>query len=339
MPPEVVRAMAEASRFFIPLPELEKKVGTRIAELLKAPAAMVTCGAAAAIALGTYGCLTGLDTAKVRALPELTGMRKRAVILKAHRNGYDHAVRGAGVRLVEVEGREELAKALADDCAVFYYLGGTSHDWEAEPSLPVEECLAAARRARVPLLVDAANMLPGWDNVTRLGAMGVDLIALSGGKHIRGPQSSGILAGRRELIQAATLNSSPYSDSQGRPMKVNREEMVGLWVAVERYAKLDFAALDRESARQADYLIEGFRALGLRAERTPFDRTRRVHRVRIGWDVGRSALTAEAVVKKLWDGEPRISVAVHKGQIEFTCFMNESGEEKVALRRMREIFG
>lgn len=335
MPPEVQAAMAEASRSYVPLDELQEKVGARLAALCGTEAALVSSGAAGAIAIATYGCLTGEHVARVRQLPNLAGMKTKAVMLKAHRNGYDHAVRGAGVTLVEVETREQLARVLAGgDVAMMYYLGGTSHDWEWETPVPLAECVALTKQAGVPLLVDAANMLPTWENIPRLARAGVDLIAISGGKHIRGPQSSGILAGRRDLLRAAALNTNPHSDSLGRPMKVNREEMIGLLVAVERYVKLDFAALDRECARQADYLIREFQALGLRAERTPFDRTRRVHRVRVEC----IKLTAAQVMRALWDGEPRISVAMHNGHLEFTAFMNEAGDERIAARRMREIF-
>jgi len=337
MPPEVHAAMAEASRHYVPLVELQEKVGARVATLCGTEAALVTCGAAAAIAVGTYGCLTGDDVARVRRLPDLTGMKTRAVIQKAHRNGYDHAVRSAGLTVVEVETREQLAQALERDAALMYYLGGTSHDWEWETPIPLEECLRLTRAARVPLLVDAANMLPAWENIPRLAQQGVDLIAVSGGKHIRGPQSSGILAGRRELVRAAALNMNPNSDSQGRAMKVNREEMVGLLVALERYVKLDFTALDRACAAQADYLIGEMKRLGLQAEKTPMDRTRRVHRVRVTWEAKRSALTPAQVERALWEGEPRITVAMHGGALEFTVFMNEAGEERLLARRMREI--
>ena len=330
--------MAEASRHYVALDELQEKAGARLAKLCGTEAALVTSGAAAAIAVGTYGCLTGLDVERVRRLPDLTGMKTRAVIQRAHRNGYDHAVRSAGLAIVEVETREQLAQALERDVGVMYYLGGTSHDWEWETPIPLEECIRLTRAAGVPLLVDAANMLPAWPNIPKLAALRVDLMALSGGKHIRGPQSSGILCGRADLVRAAALNMNPHSDSQGRPMKVNREEIVGLLVAVERYAKLDFTALDRACAAQADYLLREFSKLGLHAERTPFDRTRRVHRVRVTWEAGRSSLTPAQVEKALWDGEPRLSVAMHQGQLEFTVFMNEAGEERVAARRMREIF-
>ncbi|MEZ5399972.1 MAG: aminotransferase class V-fold PLP-dependent enzyme [Bryobacteraceae bacterium] len=339
MSEEVNAAMAEASRSYVYLEEVKDAVGKRIAELCGTPAALPTSGAAGAIALGTYACLTGEDNVKVRRLPDLTGMKTEAVIFKKHRNGYDHAVRSAGVKIVEVETLDELARALTPKVAMMYYLGGTSHDWEHEPAPSVEQCLPITRKAGVPMLVDAANMLPGWPNIPKLAATGVDLIALSGGKHIRGPQSSGILAGRPDLIKAAWLNSSPHSDSQGRPMKVNREEMIGLLVAVERYAKLDFDAIDRESARQAQFLIDEFQKIGLQAEKLPFDRTRRVHRVWVRWDESAKMLTVRDVEAKLRDGDPRVVVLRNsRGGMEFTVFMNDPGDEKIAAKRMREIF-
>jgi len=339
MSEEVHAAMAEASREYVYLEEVKDKVGARIAELAGTEAALVSSGAAGAIALGTYACLTGNDTARVRQLPDLTGMKSEVVIQKSHRNGYDHAVRSAGVRIVEVDTKEELVNALGPKTAMMYFLGGTSHDWDKEIRITLEDSLAACKQAGVPLLIDAANMLPPWNNIRKLAAMKIDLIAVSGGKHIRGPQSSGILAGRKDLIQAAWLNSSPHSDSQGRGMKVNREEMIGLLVALERYAKLDFDALDRESARQADYLIGEFRRIGLNAEKTPFDRTRRVHRVRVTWDQARWKMTPRQVEDLLRDGDPRI-VVLRSGSdaLEFTVFMNDPGDEKLAAKRMREIF-
>lgn len=340
MPPEVNAAMAEASKSYVFLEEVKDAVGKRLAQLCGAPAALPTSGAAGAIALGTYACLTGEDNAKVRQLPDLTGLKSEVVIFKRHRNGYDHAVRSAGVRIVEVQTLEELGRALNAKTAMMYYLGGSSHDWDWEPVPSVSECLAVTKKAGVPILVDAANMLPGWPNIPKLASTGVDLLALSGGKHIRGPQSSGILAGREDLIRAAWLNSSPHSDSQGRPMKVNREEMIGLLAAVERYAKLDFEAIDRESAAQAAYLIGEFQKIGLKAEKLPFDRTRRVHRVWVHWDEGAKKLTAREVESRLRDGEPRIVVLRNaKGGLEFTVFMNDPGDERVAAGRMREIFG
>lgn len=338
--PEIQGIMAEAAREFAVLEEVKDAVGERLAKLCGTESALVTSGTAGAIALGTYGCLTGADTAKVRRLPDLTGMKTEVVIQKPHRNGYDHAVRSAGVRIVEVDSRESFINSLGPQTAMIYYLGGTRGDWAWETPVPLAECVAIAKKAGVPVLIDAANLLPSWDSIPRVAATGVDMIAFSGGKHIRGPQSAGVLAGRKDLLHAAWLNSSPHSDSQGRGMKVNKEEMIGLLAAIERYSKLDFAALDREYERQAAYVMAELRKAGLQVEKARFERGRKVHRVIATWDEGGRGLTAAAVEKKLRDGEPRIAALrgpEGKG-IEFTFLMNDPGEEKIVARRMREIF-
>lgn len=174
----------------------------------------------------------------------------------------------------------------------------------------------------------------------KLAAAGVDLIACSGGKHMRGPQCSGLLAGRKDLITAARLNMSPHSDSLGRPMKVGREEIIGLWLAAEKYSKLDFEALDRENLRQAEYIQSALaRIPGVSADIISIDRTRKVRRVAVTWDEKSLGITAAECEKQLWDGEPRVAVLRHQPQgIEFTCFMNDPGDEKPAMRRMQEIF-
>ncbi|MBK9167218.1 MAG: aminotransferase class V-fold PLP-dependent enzyme [Bryobacterales bacterium] len=338
--PDIHDAMAEASRDYIVLEELQEKVGERIAALMGAPAAMVTSGCAGAISIGTCAALAGDDPAKIKRLPDLTGMKTEVIIQKVHRNGYDHAVRNAGVKIVEVSSLEELERAAGSNTAMLYFLGGTSHDYDVVTPISLEDCLKVAHRTGFPVMVDAANMLPPWENLRKLAAMKVDMICVSGGKHMRGPQCSGILAGRKDLVRAAWLNSSPHSDSLGRPMKVGREEVVGAWLAAERYAKLDFDEVDRQSAQQADFLISQCRKIkGLSAEKTPFDRTRRVHRVHVTWDENALGLTTAQVTQQLRDGEPRIAVGRGRKQgIEMTVFMNDPGDEKIAARRLKEIF-
>jgi seryl-tRNA(Sec) selenium transferase len=276
----------------------------------------------------------------VRQLPDLTGMKKEVIIQKVHRNGYDHAVRNTGVRIVEVESEQALIDAIGDQTAMMYFLGGTSGDWRWETPVSLERCREITGRAGVPLMVDAANMLPPWDNLRRLASLGVDLICISGGKHMRGPQCSGILAGRRDLIQSAWLNSSPHSDSLGRPMKVGREEMVTTWLTAEKYSRLDFDAIDRQCVRQAEYLERHLSAVpGLKLERTPVDRTRKIRRVRVHWDEQTLGITARDVERLLMEGDPRIAIGRAQPQgIELTVFMNEAGDEKVAVKRLREIF-
>jgi uncharacterized pyridoxal phosphate-dependent enzyme len=338
--PELHDAMTEASRHYVVLDELQDKVGARLAALIGCEDAMVTTGCAGAITLGSCAALTGMDTARVRQLPNVTGMKSEAIIQKIHRNGYEHAVRNAGLKIVEVEGKDQLQNAITERTAMMYYLGAESFDseWTTDP-VSLEDCLDLGRKAGFPVLVDAANMLPAWDNIRKLGALKTDLICLSGGKHMRGPQCSGILAGRRDLVRSARLNANPYSDSTGRPLKVGREEIVGLWLAAEKYAKLDFAALDRQCAEQANYLAGELRKIsGLQVSHAPHDRTRRVHRLLVQWDENALKISTSECEKQLIEGEPRIAVLRHRGAMVFTLLMNDAGDEKIVARRMREIF-
>jgi L-seryl-tRNA(Ser) seleniumtransferase len=333
-------AARQASREYVVLEELRSKIGERLAALIGCEDALVTTGAAGAIALGTCATLTGSDTGKIRQLPDLAGMKTEVVIQKAHRTGYDHAVRSTGVKLREVETEHELLQAITERTAMMFFLGGTSYDWQWETPVSLERCLEVTHRAGVPLMVDAANMLPPWENIRRLARLGVDLICISGGKHMRGPQCSGILAGRRDLIQPAWLNSNPHADAHGRPMKVGREEMVTAWLTAEKYSRLDFEAIDRECVRQAEYIERELSTVpGIRLQRTPVDRTRKIRRVMVQWDEAALGITGDEVHRRLMDGEPRIAVGSAQLQgIELTVFMNEPGDEKIAVRRLKQIF-
>jgi len=337
--PELDAPMAEASRTFVFLSELQEKVGERLARLIGSEAAMVTTGAAGAITLGTCACLTGTEVKKVRQLPNLEGMKTEVIIQKVHRNGYDHAVRNTGVKIIEVENRAQLEAAAGQQTAMLYFLGGTTGDWAWETPILLEECVAVGRRAGFPVMVDAANLLPPWENIRRVAAAGVGLIAISGGKHMRGPQCSGILAGRKDLIQAALLNSNPHSDSLGRPMKVGREEMVGVWLAAEKYAGLDFAALDRRYRQQCEHLITSLQKLpGIRTGYMPFEKSRKIPRVLVQWDERALGLTTKDCVRRLLEGDPRIAVLEHDEQgIFLTMFMADPGDEKAVARRLKEI--
>lgn len=338
--PDLHAAMEEAARHFVSLDELQDRVGERLSKLTGSESAMVTTGCAGAIAVGTCACVAGTDSAAIRRLPDLRGLKNEVIILKLHRNGYDHAVRSVGVRAVEVENAEQLRNAINKSTAMMYFLGGTSGDHAWPDSMPYEEALRILKPAGVPLLVDAANMLPPWDNIRKLAAAQVDLIAMSGGKHMRGPQCSGILAGRKDLVAAARMNTNPHSDSFGRPMKVGREEMIGIWLAAEKYASLDFEALDQQCLAQAEYLRKEFAKIGgVRTSFTPFDRTRKVRRVAVEWDEQKLGLSAAQCEQRLMEGSPRVAVLRHQPQgLVFTVFMNDAGDERLAARRMREIF-
>ncbi|MCP5114855.1 MAG: aminotransferase class V-fold PLP-dependent enzyme [bacterium] len=340
--PELFRAQAEAAREYVVLEELQEAIGNRIARLTGTEGAMVSTGAAGAIAIGTYACVAGDDPEKIKRLPNMEGMKNEVIIQKVHRISYDHAVRGAGVKIVEVETLDELKRAINPNTAMMYFLPGNTDDMNwGDDWISLEDTLKVTKPAAVPVLADCANLLPPWNNIPKVAKAGVDLLAISGGKHMRGPQCSGILAGPKSLLRAAWLNSNPHSDSNGRPMKVGREEMVALWMACEKYAALDFKKIDKQSERQAGRLAKELKKIrGVKVSKAPFSRMRRVHRVIASWDEQAVGLTAAEVKDQLMEGDPRIAAAVVQPRgIRFTVFMNDPGEEKLAAGRMREIFG
>ena len=337
--PELFEAQAEAASEYVVLEELQEAIGERLARLTGTEGAMVSTGAAGAIAIGTYACIAGEDPEKIKRLPDLTGMKNEVIIQRVHRISYDHAVRGAGVKIVEVETVEQLERAVNPRTAMVYFLPGNTNDrsW-GDDWVSLQDTLKITKPAGVPVLADCANVLPPWQNIPKLAKTGVDLLAISGGKHMGAPQCSGVLAGRKDLLRAAWLNSSPHSDSNGRPMKVGREEMVALWLACEKYASTDFEQLDADCERQARRLAGDLEKIpGVSTTKPPFERMRRVHRVVASWNETKLGLSAQDVEQRLMEGEPRIAVSRADGGVQFTVFMNEPEDGQIVVKRMREI--
>src|SRR5438067_4804204 len=211
MPPEVLDAMREAAGAYVVLEELQARASEVIARATGGEAGMVTGGAAAGLLLGTAACIAGDDPAKIELLPTTAGMRNEAIMFRAHRNGYDHSVRAAGATIVDVGYGHgtlpyQLEAAFGERTALVVYL---MSPWAGRGALPLPETCAIAQRHGVPVLVDAAAMLPPAENLRRFIAEGADLVTFSGGKGLNGPQGSGVLAGRVDLIRAATANGSP----------------------------------------------------------------------------------------------------------------------------------
>jgi len=241
MRPETIAAMQEASQAFVNIDELNEAAGAAIARRLGAEAAFVTGGAAAGLVLQAAACMTGDDPAKVARLPDTTGMKNEFIIQRAHRFMYDQAFRVAGGVLVEIGiGRRtapyELESAMTEQTAGVVYL--VSPFTSPPGILPFEDVCEIAHRHSVPVVVDAASMLPPRENLFKYLRMGADLVNFSGGKGIRGPQSTGMLAGRKDLIRAAVLNSSP-NQGVGRAAKTSKEEIVGLVTALELFLTED----------------------------------------------------------------------------------------------------
>ena len=334
MPPEVIEAITYASRHYVMLDELHDRVGARIAMLLRCEGAMVTSGAASALTLGTAAVLTGVDPRKVVDLPNLAGMKSEVIIQKSHRFGYDHAVRNCGVRLVEVETREEMERAINPQTAMMLFYNNNN----TEGRIRDEEFVQIGKKHGVPTLNDAAADVPPVDNLWKYTKMGFDLVAFSGGKGLRGPQSAGLLLGRKDLIAAARLNAPPNGNSVGRGMKVNKEEMVGMLTALELYLAKDHAAEQREFEARAEAIRSGVAAVpGIKAEIFVPEVANHVPHVRISWDGAAKGMTAADAVNKLRAGEPSIGTRSEGDGVVIGVWMMRPGEEKIVARRLREV--
>ncbi|MDE0469826.1 MAG: aminotransferase class V-fold PLP-dependent enzyme [Candidatus Poribacteria bacterium] len=344
MPPEVVEAMVEASKHFVDIIELQKRVGEEIAALTHNEAAYVSCGAAAALTLSTAACITGLDAAKREKLPHLDASMKSEVIVHRHgRVGYDFAVRQVGVTFVEIGDengttRDELENAISEKTAAIFYFAnpGREHLW-----VSYEEAIAIAKRHGVPLIVDAAAQLPPPENLWRFTEMGADLALFSGGKGLCGPQSSGLIVGNKSLIEAIAFNGPPHPFI-GRGMKVGKEEMVGLLAAVNWYLDQDYEALQQSYEDQVTYYDEVFADIqGVTVHRSfPSEAGQPMPRTEIRFDAEQLGITRDEILQQLTEGEPSIDIA---GAGADGVLINGQtlmpGEVEIIAQRLKEILG
>jgi L-seryl-tRNA(Ser) seleniumtransferase len=335
VPLEVREAMSEASRYFVPLIDLQHAVGERIAKMIGVEAAMVSCGAASSITLATAACVTGGDPDKVHRIPDTTGMKNEVSMPKQHRMGFDHAARAVGVKIVEVDTPEELEAAINEKTAMLFFV----HIFEHRGKINRNHFIGAGKRHNVPVFNDAAAELPPVTNLSAIVGEGFDLVGFSGGKGLRGPQASGLLIGRKDLIEAAHKNNNPHSDTIGRAMKVGKEEIMGLLKAVEIYYRRDHDA-DQKAWR-------GFmERIAKMVSDVPTIKTEvyipgpgghPIPYLRVQWDQGKLGLSYSECNKKLQDGEPRIDVNAKEEGLELASYNLFAGEERIVGLRMREI--
>lgn len=336
MPPEVMDAMRSASRQYVNLIDLQDAVGKKVAELLECDGAMVTSGAAGALTVGTAACLTGKDHDKIRRLPDTTGMKTEVLIQKSHRYGYEHAVRACGVKLVEVETAEDAEKAAGPQTAMMLFF----NDAEPRGRINAEEWVRLGKKLGVPTFNDASADVPPVTNLKRYTKMGFDLVTFSGGKGICGPQSAGLLLGRKELIEAARMNTSPNSDTLSRGMKVNKEEMVGMLVALEAYLNRDHEAEGREWDRRVATIrkaVEKCKTVSCSIEVPPI--ANHTPHLKIKWDQSVVKIAPPDVLKELRAGSPSIEACpmTNKEMLVFTVWMMQPGDAEVVARRAAEI--
>lgn len=345
MAPEVMAAIVEANEFFVDMAELVQAAGRRIAEVTGAEAGIVTAGAASAQLLAAAACLTGTDPERISAVPDVTWPRRECLIQKAQRSPYDHAYRAAGMVIVEVETREQMLDAISDRTAMIAGTAAIEKQRESGPPIPKRratqwgpEVLRPAdlaqigQRANIPVMIDAAAEVPPAENLTRFIGEGVDLVAISGGKGLRGPQSTGLLAGRGDLIEAARLHNAP-NNGIGRGMKVGKEEIIGFIVALNQFAARDHDAVFEAWNRRAHWIAGELQGIpGLTAEAVPNVSDQDV--VELSWDESVIPLTVAQLRERLMAGEPR--VVLFRNYV-WTSNLRD-GEEALVVRRLREVF-
>lgn len=349
--PEVRRAMDDAAHHFVDVFELQKAAGRKLAQLSGAESGMVTSGAAGAMAAATAGCMAGTDPRKVWQLPDTSGMKNEVVMLGG-RSAFDSAIRLTGAKLVLVKGLEDLPGALGEHTAMVYTT------WTGKL---LEDALAVTKKAGVPLMLDDAAGIPPIENLTAYAKMGVDLFCFSGGKGLCGPQCSGILLGRKDLIEAALAQCSPWEGAICRAMKVGKEEIVGVLAAVEAWTKLDLGALNKQWSRRVERIAKLVDTVpGVTTKIAIPEGGNSYPTLTVSWDQEAFGFTVADCDRELRDGDPRIEVltssnpslvpGVREGwdvgrkpkvreadRLEIISMTMKDGEELVVGRRLREI--
>ncbi len=348
--PEVRAAQQAAAEHFVDIIELQHAVGKRLAELSGAESGMITSGAAGAMAAATAACIGGADPKNVWQLPDTTGL-KSEVVMVGGRSAFDSAIRLAGGKLVLVYNAQELQNAIGGNTAMIY---------TTDLGERLEKEISIAKATKVPLLLDDAAGIPPIENLKLYAKMGCDLYTFSGGKGLSGPQCSGLLLGRKDLIEAALANCNPYEGSVCRPMKVGKEEIMGCLAAVEAWMKMDLAALNREWKQRVDRIAKIVETVpGVTTSIKIPEEGNRYPTLTVDWDEKMFGLTVAECDKKLRDGEPRIEVltnsnpslvpTVHEGKpgpkspderknrLQIISMTMQPGEDMIVGKRLREI--
>jgi L-seryl-tRNA(Ser) seleniumtransferase len=331
---EVVDVIRSSSEEFAMIDEVQEKVGAKIAAICHAEDATVTAGCWSALVLGTAGVLTGMDVKKVAQLPNLEGIKSEVIVQKTHNHAYVHALTNTGVKIVEIETAEELENAVNEKTAMMWFLNYAGPDGKIKD----KEWVALGKKHGIPTMIDMAADLPPIENLWKFNDMGFDLVCISGGKGLRGPQSAGILMGKKDLIAAARLNAPPRGGNIGRGMKVNKEEILGMYVALEKFISINH---QKEWKMWEDHisLIENAakKVNGVTTKVTIPPVANVTPTLNISWDITKIKLSRDEMLERLRNGDP--SIAVMGGGdygITITVWMLKPGQEKIVAKRVQE---
>jgi uncharacterized pyridoxal phosphate-dependent enzyme len=339
MRPEVEAVMALAGKHFVSVPALEVAAGKRIAEMLKLPAgysAIVTSGAAAAMQSGLAGILTGDNPKFIEQIPDLTGMKSEVIIQKTHRNPFDHQLRNTGAKLVVIETRDDLRKAVNPNTAMMHFSNFANEDGQ----IKVDEWIKLAKELKIPAFIDAAADTPPVSHLWDYANMGYDLIAFSGGKAMRGPQCAGLLLGRKDLVAYALLNNSPHEDTIGRSQKVGKEEIVGMVKALECYLSEDHQALNQEWQKRLELISTKISTLP--SVTTSYflpDMANHVPHLEIKWDPQRIKISPDDANAALRKGNPSIVLTTGErpNALSMNSFMLQPGEDAIIADELYQL--
>jgi len=346
MPDEVRAAIELAARRPVNLNELIEASGAYLAKRLRCEAALVTSGAAAALVVGTAACITMGNEQPILDIPtDMSSLKNEVIVQKGHRYGYDHALRNCGILFVEVETLEQYGQAFTERTVMAHFFNaGTG-------KISREDWVRVAHKHGVPCFNDAAADVPPISNLWNYTQMGFDLVTFSGGKGLRGPQCTGLLLGRKDLIDAAKKNNSPNSNTVGRAMKVAKEEIVGLVAAVDWFLKQDDAAIEAQCRQRADRIAKHLSAIPtVQTQVFVPDVANHVPHLLITYDQNRVRITGTEVMQKMRTGKPRIELNPSTGgapasaglpggpnTIVVGVWMLQPGEDQVVAKRLREV--
>jgi len=338
MPPEVTQAITQGAEEFVLLDDVLDKVGEKIAELCHAEAATVTAGCWSALVQGLAGVMTGMDRKKVMQLPNVDGMKSEVILQKTHANGYHQALTNTGAKLVIVETLEEAEAAINEKTAMLWFLNREL----SAGKLNYEQWLALGKKHKVPTMIDIASDAHPVENLWKFNDMGFDLVAISGGKAMRGPQSAGILMGKKDLIAAARLSAPPNSGIC-RGHKVNKEEILAMYVALERHIKMDHEKEWKTWEDAMAVVVNTVKDIkGVSHEVFIPEIANHTPTLHLSWNENQIKLTGKQLRDNLWNGNPGIEVmgggtmGTKRDGIELSVWQLKPGQEKIVARRLKE---
>ncbi len=330
---EVVETIRYSSQKYAAIDECQDAVGKKIAELCHAESAMVTAGCWSALVLGTAGVLTGLDSKKVAQLPHLENMKSEVLVQKEHNHGYVHALTNTGIRVVEVETAEDVEKAINDNTAMMWFLNYAGPNGKIKDM----EWVALGRKHGIPTMIDMAADATPVENLWKFNDMGFDLVCVSGGKGLTGPQSAGILMGKKDLIAAARLNAPPRGGNIGRGMKVNKEEILAMYVALEKFINRDHKKQWTIWENRIAVMEKGAKSVaGVTTTVTVPPVANITPTLTISWDITKIPVDANEMRSRLRKGNPSIEMMGGKENLVITAWMLRDGEDKIVASKLAE---